>query len=564
MGKNFLERGIASLRENGYRETFRKIHRKITGFNTRALPYEKWRKKHHPSRRDLKEEKQHCFAFMPSFTVLVCIREASSAPVPDPSIAGQFRQDIEVLFYNENAGAFRKILKKAAGEYVVLSDQEECYTPDAFFCFAAAINDHPDAVLLYADEDRISGKSHFSDPVFKPDLSPHYLLCTNYAGHPLVLKKSVAEELLEEIGEWSCVYSLEYALLLSCLYRYRHKIYHIPKVLSHRPAGRDFSAPQAEGADLIRWYYRKNHIAVEVEKTAYPGVWRTRFMRPYDPLVSVIIPTKDHREELKRCIDSIEEKTLYRNFEYILIENNSEEADTFVFYKKLLKENKRVKLIEYKGSFNYSAINNLGVKSASGEYLLFLNNDTEILKRGWMEDMLGYAMLPEVGAVGARLYYPDDTIQHAGVVLGFGEVAGHCFVQQKRDAEGYCRRIIIPQNYSAVTAACMMVPRDVFDKAGGFSEELAVAFNDVDLCLAIRKMGLYIVYDPYAELYHYESLTRGYEDSPEKQERFAGEIKRIRQKWPGAFDGSDPFYNPNLTRISQDFSLKRKSEEVDI
>ena len=305
-------------------------------------------------------------------------------------------------------------------------------------------------------------------------------------------------------------------------------------------------------------------IIAEVEETEYPGVWRTRFKRSYDPLVSVIIPTKDHREDLKRCIDSVEAKSRYKNFEYILIENNSTEKETFEYYRILQKENKRVKLITYKGPFNYSAINNLGAGQASGEYLLFLNNDTEVITDGWMEDMLGYAMLPEVGAVGARLYYPDDTIQHAGVVLGFGEVAGHCFVQQKKEAQGYCRRIVIPQDYSAVTAACMMVPREVFMRAGGFREELAVAFNDVDLCLAIRKMGLYIVYDPYAELYHYESLTRGYEDSPEKQERFAKEIERIRGYWPGAFDGNDPFYNPNLTRISQDFTLKRRSEEVDI
>lgn len=214
-------------------------------------------------------------------------------------------------------------------------------------------------------------------------------------------------------------------------------------------------------------------------------------------------------------------------------------------------------MVYWEGKFNYSAINNYGVTYASGEYLLFLNNDTEVINEDCIEELLGYCMRPDVGAVGARLYFEDDTIQHAGVVIGFGGVAGHCFVQQLRGYTGYCHRIISAQNYSAVTAACMMVPRDVFEKVGGFSEELAVAFNDIDFCLKVRQAGKLIVYNPYAELYHYESKSRGLEDTPEKVARFNQEIAVFEKRWPEILRKGDPYYNPNLTLDSQDFSLKR-------
>ena len=239
------------------------------------------------------------------------------------------------------------------------------------------------------------------------------------------------------------------------------------------------------------------------------------------------------------------------------MENNSEEEATFDYYRELEASNPKAHVVYWDGIFNYSAINNFGASHAKGEYLLLLNNDTEIISPDCLEQLLGYCMRPDVGAVGARLYYEDDTVQHAGVVIGFGGIAGHCFVQQKRDATGYCHRIICAQDYSAVTAACMMVKREAFEKVGGLSEEFQVAFNDIDFCLRLGEAGYLVVYNPYAELYHYESKSRGLEDTPEKVARFNREIASFEKHWGKVLDKGDPYYNPNLTLDSQDFSLKR-------
>ena len=241
----------------------------------------------------------------------------------------------------------------------------------------------------------------------------------------------------------------------------------------------------------------------------------------------------------------------------MIVENNSTDEDTFRFYEKLEREKSNVRVIYYKGDFNFSDIMNYGAANAKGSYYLLLNNDTEIINPDCLEEMLGYCMRPDVGAVGARLYYEDDTIQHAGVVIGFGGIAGHCFVLHPRGNTGYFHRIICAQDYSAVTAACMMVRKEVFDAVQGFSTELAVAFNDIDFCLKVRSIGKLIVYNPYAELHHYESKSRGLEDTPEKVARFNREIAVFEKRWPEILRDGDPYYNPNLTLESQDFSLKR-------
>ena len=256
-------------------------------------------------------------------------------------------------------------------------------------------------------------------------------------------------------------------------------------------------------------------------------------------------------------MDSIDRKSTYQNYEYIIVENNSTEEKTFRFYKELEENNPKARVVYWDREFNYSAINNYGASFAKGEYLLLLNNDTEIINEDCLEELLGYCMRGDVGAVGARMYYEDDTIQHAGVVIGFGGIAGHCFVLQPRGTTGYCHRIICAQDYSAVTAACMMVKKSAFDQVGGLTEELAVAFNDIDFCMKLRAAGYLIVYNPYAELYHYESKSRGLEDTPEKVARFNKEIATFEKRWPDIMRDGDPYYNPNLTLKSQDFSLKR-------
>ena len=311
------------------------------------------------------------------------------------------------------------------------------------------------------------------------------------------------------------------------------------------------------GCRAIQEHYRRVGIEAEVEMTKHPGWYRSHVKIQGEPLVSIIIPNKDHIDDLKRCMDSIDQKSTYKNYEYIIVENNSTDDATFQYYKKLEAENPKAHVVYWDKEFNYSAINNYGAAFAKGEYLLLLNNDTEIINEDCLEELLGYCMRSDVGAVGARMYYEDDTIQHAGVVIGFGGIAGHCFVLQPRGTTGYCHRIICAQDYSAVTAACMMVKREAFDKVGGLTEELAVAFNDIDFCMKLREAGYLIVYNPYAELYHYESKSRGLEDTPEKVARFNKEIQIFERRWPDIMRDGDPYYNPNLTLKSQDFSLKR-------
>ncbi|MBQ6150149.1 MAG: glycosyltransferase family 2 protein, partial [Mogibacterium sp.] len=264
-----------------------------------------------------------------------------------------------------------------------------------------------------------------------------------------------------------------------------------------------------------------------------------------------------HVDDLKKCIDSIQRKSTYRNYEIIIAENNSREGRTFDYYDSLAENNHNIRVVTWKGEFNYSAINNYAVREAvNGEYILLLNNDTEVITPSWIEEMLMYAQRQDVGAAGAKLYYPEDTIQHAGVILGKGGIAGHVFQRTKRCEVGYMGHLAYAQDMTAVTAACMLIRRDVWEEVGGLDEELTVAFNDTDLCMKIRRAGYLIVWTPYAELYHYESLSRGKDDTPEKQARFESEVALFRRKWGAELTAGDPYYNPNLTLAKSDFSLK--------
>ena len=428
---------------------------------------------------------------------------------------------------------------------------------------AAVVTVHENTAFetVLKEVEKSDGKALF-DPHFKPDFNPDLLCSVNYICHLFVVKK----ELLDKVGGFRAEYdgAQDYDFIFRCTENAK-QICHIPKVLYHWRCHPNSTASNPEsklyafeaGRRAVQAHYERTGIHAEVFKGEYLGLYRTKFIRDHDPLISIIIPNKDHIDDLKRCMESIEQKSTYKNYEYIIVENNSTDSATFEYYKKLEAENPKVRMVYWDGVFNYSAINNYGASFAKGEYLLLLNNDTEIINPDCLEELLGYCMRKDVGAVGARLYYEDDTIQHAGVVIGFGGIAGHCFVQQKRGTTGYCHRIICAQDYSAVTAACMMVKKSAFDAVGGLSEELAVAFNDIDFCMKLRKAGYLIVYNPYAELYHYESKSRGLEDTPEKVARFNKEIATFEKKWPEILKNGDPYYNPNLTLKSQDFSLKR-------
>lgn len=309
------------------------------------------------------------------------------------------------------------------------------------------------------------------------------------------------------------------------------------------------------GRRAIEEHYRRIGIPAVVEHGEFRGIYHTKYKWEEQPLVSIIIPNKDHIEDLKKGMDSIEERSTYRNYEFIIVENNSIEDETFAFYEEI-QQRENVRVVYYEGGFNYSKINNFGVEHAKGEYILLLNNDTEIIDPDCIWELLGYCMREDVGIVGAKLCYEDDTIQHAGVVVGFGGMAGHAFIGSSRYEPGYMGRIICAQNYSAVTAACLMTKKSVYKMVGGLTEAFEVAFNDIDFCLKVRKLGKLVVYNPKAELYHYESKSRGLENTPEKVERFNGEADRLGKIWKELFVQGDPYYNPNLTLDKADFSLK--------
>lgn len=302
-------------------------------------------------------------------------------------------------------------------------------------------------------------------------------------------------------------------------------------------------------------HLERTGVKGEVSHTQDLGFYRVKYPVQGQPAVSIIIPNKDEAETLRECIRSIREKTSYKNYEILIVENNSVTPQIRELYKELEKE-PDIRILFWKKAFNYSAINNLGAEAARGEYLLFLNNDVSIITSDWMEEMLGTCQRPEVGAVGVKLIYPDHTIQHAGCVVGMGGIAGHMFVDMPADRTGYLHKASLLQDMSAVTAACMMVRKSVFQKAGGFTEELAVAFNDVDLCLKIQRAGYLIVYNPYVQLYHMESKTRGAEDNKEKVRRFQEEIEYMRTHWIQILKDGDPYYNKNLSLTKWNYSLK--------
>ena len=363
------------------------------------------------------------------------------------------------------------------------------------------------------------------------------------------------QELFEECLEsWNGQIDWKYDFIFRCIEE-KHSIHHIAKVLYHRNVEHVQVCDEQE-RKAIDMHLKRMNIKGNVEKTEYRGVYRVRYTMEETPLISIVIPNKDHVEDLKKCIDSLEKKSSYDNREYIIVENNSTEEQTFAYYKELELKCPRAKVVYWKEKgFNYPKINNYGVRYAKGEYILFLNNDTEIQNPDCLEEMLIHCSRPEVGAVGARLFYEDGTIQHVGVIVGLGGIAGHPYATEAEETLGHMGRVHMIQDLSAVTAACMMVKKTVFFEVGKFEPEYAVAFNDVDLCMKIRKAGYLIVYTPYARLTHYESKSRGLEDSREKVKRFDSEVALFEERWGKELEKGDPNYNPNFRLDEKDFRL---------
>ncbi len=461
------------------------------------------------------------------------------------------------LGISENTNA---CIDMATGDYIALLDHDDLLHPAALHEVMKAICEQG-ADLIYTDENTFHNKPEDAYcPHFKPDYAPDTLRSYNYICHFTVFQK----ELLEQTGRFRQAFdgSQDYDMILR-LTECVACIVHIPLILYYWRAHRDSTAEDLGSKRYALTAARlalKEHLdriglKGKVQDSDIPSTYRIVYELTDQPLISIIIPNMDHVSTLKVCIDSILEKTTYPNYEIVIVENNSLCTETFQYYDEL-RADPRIQVKIWTGKFNFSAINNWGVQYANGEYFLLLNNDVEVISADWLQEMLMFCQREEVGAVGARLYYPDGTVQHGGVILGVGGIAGHAHKHFPRNSYGYMSRLTIAQDLSAVTGACMMVRRDVWNEVKGLDKGFEVAFNDVDLCMRIRQAGYLIVWTPYAELYHYESKSRGFEDTPEKQKRFESEVHRFQSRWAKELAAGDPYYNPNLTLDREDFSLK--------
>ncbi len=449
------------------------------------------------------------------------------------------------------------IQKEKQGQYdaswVTLLASSDTLEPDAFYSCVKLMEQKPDMDLCYTDEDQISDDGKvYCEPVFKSDFNIDLLRAVNYIGRMLLIRANVAAN----IGPWDAAYlsGAYYDYVLRAVETAKC-VGHVPRVLYHtREMGRQDCSG---GEKVLNAHYKRMGIPAFAEPTQTPGIYHTVYQWEETPLVSINIPNKDHIEDLNTCVQSILANCTYSNYEIVIIENNSEEDRTFAYYEKLKAQDERIRVVVWKDIFNYSKITNFGVAHSKGEYILLLNNDTEVITPNFIEEMLGYCMREDVGICGARLFYFDDTIQHAGVIVGLGGICGEGFQGFPKENGGYQNRIFCPQDYSAVTAACLMTKKSVFEEAGGMDAQFQIAYNDIDYCLKVRKTGKLVVYNPFAMLHHYEYKSRGTENTAEKLARYHREVDLFTTRWADLIRSGDPYYNPNLTRRYQDFSLRR-------
>ncbi|MFD0739047.1 glycosyltransferase family 2 protein [Lysobacter koreensis] len=496
----------------------------------------------------------------------LCIADdASPAPHVRRVLQEYMRRDarIRVVFRDANghiAAASNSALEIASGEYVALLDHDDELPPHALLEVAQAIQANPDWKLIYSDEDKIDEKGRRFDPYFKPDWNYELFLSQNCVCHFGVYQAGLVAQVggfrvgLEGSQDWD--------LALRCVERLRpEEIGHIPKILYHWRAIAGSTAlgvAQKDYACDAGWRAVSEHLQragvearVEMADGGYMKV-RRKLQAPA-PRVSLLIPTRDKVELLRMCIQSILEKTDYPDYEILIVDNQSEERATLDYFAELASQ-PRVKVLRYNAPFNYSAINNFAAAAATGSIIGLVNNDIEVISPDWMTEMASQVARPEIGAVGAMLLYPDDTIQHAGVILGIGGIAGHAYAGLPAETLGACGRAQLAQEMSAVTAACLFVRKEVFDEVAGLDEKLSVAFNDIDFCLRVRARGYRNLWTPYVRLYHHESASRGYEDTPAKIARFQGEMDFMRSRW-GESLLRDPAYNPNLSLDTCHFDL---------
>lgn len=585
-----FKKGLRYMKKNGLKGFYIRLRRILTGMDSN---YNTWRENHIPTEEELDNQRKTKFSYAPKISVLVptyntpkkflvemiesvtnqtysnwqlCIADGSEGNKEVEEILEQYAQKDSRIKYNvlsKNlgiAGNTNGAWDLADGEYMALFDHDDLLTPDALFHVVDALQEEA-YDIIYTDEDKVSSnlKKYF-DPHFKPDFSIDLFRVHNYITHLFIAKK----EVFDKAGRFDSKYdgAQDYDIMFRCIENAK-TIKHIHRILYHWRTHKDSTAGNPEskmyayeaGRLALEDHLKRVEVKAKVEHTNHWAMYNVTYETPGNPLISIIIPNKDHIKDLDKCIKSIINKSTYTNYEFIIVENNSENKETFEYYEEISNKNDNIKVVNWEKGFNYAAINNFGVTNAKGDYYLFLNNDTELISPNGLQEMLGICMRNEVGIVGARLYFEDNTIQHMGIVLGFGGFAGHVFSGARKDDLCYMLRNQVNSNFSAVTAACMLVKKSVFDEIEGFSEEFVVALNDVDFCLKARGKEYLIVCAANSEWYHYESKSRGYEDTPEKKARFDGEVALFQTKWKDVLTQGDPYYNDNFPTTIAPFTL---------
>lgn len=583
INKRNIDRGMLYLKKNGLVGFVKRLSQGVT----EEMDYDAWFKRNRISEEELVQQRAHEFAYAPKISILVptfntpsllleemmqsvfaqsyrnwelCIADGSDASSDARRIILDYQKKddrIKVTLLQENygiSGNTNQALALADGEYTALFDHDDLLEPDALYEIVQSLQEtHHD--IVYTDEDKLNDRTkRLEDPNFKPDYDEDLILSHNYITHFFVVKTDI----IKGVGGFDSAYdgSQDYEVMFKCIEK-SDSIHHVAKSLYHWRMHEGSTALDPEskmycyiaGQKAIQHHLDRIHVKAHVEMQKKPlyGLYHVRYAVP-DELISIIIPNKDHADVLKTCVDSLYQVNDYAKIEIVIVENNSTEPQTFAYYEQLQKQHDNLKVVTWKEKeFNYSAINNYGVQFASGSYLLFLNNDTEVMQADALREMLGLCARDNVGAVGAKLLYGDNTIQHAGVIVGFSGYAGHVFndIPNGKDY-GYMTRDVLNGDLSAVTAACMMTKKEVFAAVHGFDEQFKVACNDIDYCLKVREMGKLVAYNAFALWHHYESKSRGYENGFDKTARFDDEVARWQKKWMPVLLAGDPYYNRNF------------------
>ncbi len=593
-----LQRIFYHLKRYGILKTIKKMMNRMIKLDKRNRKsnqelYQNWILQNEPNETELELQKGDKFALQPKISIVVpmynpdenlflellnslllqtysnwelCLADGSEEKNDTIFALCSRNSKIKYQFLDGNKGISEntnKALKMVTGDFIAFLDHDDCLPRFALYEVVKEINKNSDVELIYSDEDKMDEKGNRFEPYFKPDFSPETLECNNYITHLVVLKKELVKRIGMLDSRFDGAQDFDYLLRAT---ENTTKIVHISKILYHWRTTKNSTANVAQsklyayeaGLRAVEEHLNRIHKKAKVENPEeVPGIYQIKFEIKGTPKVSILIPNKDNQRTLKKCITSILKNSTYENYEILIIENNSENPKTFEYYKKI-QENPKIKVLMcQEKEFNYSKLINCGVKNTTGDFILQLNNDTQILTKNWLELLIGYAQNKEIGAVGGRLYYPDKSIQHAGIAVGIQGMAANLLVNLPFGKHGYYAREAATRNVAAVTGACLFARREIYEEIGGMDEDLfKVAFNDVDFCLKILEKGYRVVYNPYVELIHSESKTRGLEDTPEKKARFEQEKKNFQEKWKAFLQKGDPYYNKNFSCEDCNFTIK--------